>query len=511
MYTDRTKQLFAGLIERPPLTDQLLQRPPFRFLHDVVKVTIQNTGFLMDKFTNEEMDASNITDKTAKANFLKTLIKALNDDGSLKNVKVAKIIAGKEPEMTNLMLQKLAIDAAAFRDSKLNSITNEEKQRKEKKERKKERNNKGMERKISDNESRKVEKEKRHSRSKEKRKKEGESENKPEIIKQTVDRNGRKDSIDEKHFEDIAPETSSIKMEQMIHTDKEPPVTTKTEDSSGIAENLTNEIDQQSIPATLKEQLRLSTSSGRPRTSANRLGTAAARPAPPKIKKKWVEEIERKLDVNAKTSGVIVGERKETDEDFVVEIEPTYDQTDQTNTDELCFFIEYKKIRIKETIPKHFEVHNQFQLITEEHGGLVRKILETKKGLEDKISKEAYNVSISVFDEKDQARSQQELANLQKTMQQITQTTHLLARFLDNTQEDVESMFKEMEEWRLESAKNLHNLQERKANAEGSSESLLLRLNQLDEQIKDVKSAIVQTKAKVIANEEKIRNLVNNI
>lgn len=42
---------------------------------------------------------------------------------------------------------------------------------------------------------------------------------------------------------------------------------------------------------------RLSTSSGRPRTSASRLGTAAARPAPPKIKKKRVEEIERKPEM----------------------------------------------------------------------------------------------------------------------------------------------------------------------------------------------------------------------
>lgn len=72
-------------------------------------------------------------------------------------------------------------------------------------------------------------------------------------------------------------------------------------------------------------------------------------------------------------------------------------------------------------------------------------------------------------------------------------------------------MFKEMEEWRLESMKNVHDLRERRANAEGSSESLLLKLNQLDEQIKEVKSAIVQTKAKVIANEEKIRILVDNI
>ncbi|VDM09957.1 unnamed protein product [Wuchereria bancrofti] len=470
MYTDRTKELFAGLIERPPLSDQLLQRPPFRFLHDIVKVTIKNTGFLMDNFTNEEMDASNITDKTAKANFLKTLIKALNDDGSLNNVKAAKIMAGKEPEMTNLMLQKLAIDAAAFRDSILKDNANEERQKK--KARKKERNNKGLERKNSDDKSRKTEKEKRHSsRSKEKRKEETESE--PKTIKEIVDSNEQGDSIDEGHFEDIAPETSSVKMEPVVHTDQESPVNMKTEDGI-IADNIRNENEQPLASPTLKEQLRLSTSSGRPRTSASRLGTAAARPAPPKIKKKR----------NVQTSGVIVGERMESDEYFVVEIEPSYDQTDQTNADEL---------------------------ISEEHGGLVRKILETKKELEDKISKEAYSTPISVFDEKDQARSQQELANLQKTMQQITQTTHLLARFLDNAQEDAESMLKEMEEWCLESTKNTRELGERKANAEGSLENLLLRLNQLDEQIKEVKSAIVQTKAKVIANEEKIRIIVNNI
>ncbi|OZC10995.1 hypothetical protein X798_01821 [Onchocerca flexuosa] len=418
MYTEKTKELFACLIDRPLLTDQLLQRPPFRFLHDIVKITIQNTGFLMNNFTNEEMDAATITDKTAKTSFLKKLIKALNDDGSLKDVKVAKIIAGKEPEMTNL-----------------------------------------------------VERDRRYSsKSKEKRKKE--SEYKTTIIKQTVGDNKRKDSINERHFKDIAPETLPTNTERMIHTDQEPTATTKMEDSV-IVDKIINETEQPLISPTLKEQARLSTSSVRPRTSLSRLGTAAARPAPPKIKKKRVEEIERKPEINIKTSGLIVGERKQSDEYFIVEDEPSYDQSDQTNADEL---------------------------VIEEHGSLVRKILETKKGLEDQIRKEAYNAAISVFDENDQAKSQKELADLQKTMQQITQITHLFARFLDNAQEDAESMFKEMEDWRLESTKNIHNLRERKASAEGTSESLLLRLNQLDEQIKEVKNAIVQTKAKELCH-----------
>ncbi|VDO27030.1 unnamed protein product [Onchocerca flexuosa] len=295
MYTEKTKELFACLIDRPLLTDQLLQRPPFRFLHDIVKITIQNTGFLMNNFTNEEMDAATITDKTAKTSFLKKLIKALNDDGSLKDVKVAKIIAGKEPEMTNLMLQKLAIDAATYRDSKLKDTAKEEKQKKEKKAHKKEQNNKGVERKNNHNESRKVERDRRYSsKSKEKRKKE--SEYKTTIIKQTVGDNKRKDSINERHFKDIAPETLPTNTERMIHTDQEPTATTKMEDSV-IVDKIINETEQPLISPTLKEQARLSTSSVRPRTSLSRLGTAAARPAPPKIKKKRVEEIERKPEI----------------------------------------------------------------------------------------------------------------------------------------------------------------------------------------------------------------------
>lgn len=72
-------------------------------------------------------------------------------------------------------------------------------------------------------------------------------------------------------------------------------------------------------------------------------------------------------------------------------------------------------------------------------------------------------------------------------------------------------MIKETEEWRIESRKNMNELRERKANVEGTSESLLLRLNQLEEQIKEMKSAIVQAKANTIATEEKIWSLLNNI
>lgn len=46
MNKEETKQLLQPLINSPPLTDQLLQRPPFRFLLDIVIEVSKETNFL---------------------------------------------------------------------------------------------------------------------------------------------------------------------------------------------------------------------------------------------------------------------------------------------------------------------------------------------------------------------------------------------------------------------------------------------------------------------------------
>lgn len=43
---DRTRALYAPLITKPALTDQLLNRPPFKFIMDVLANTVAKTGFL---------------------------------------------------------------------------------------------------------------------------------------------------------------------------------------------------------------------------------------------------------------------------------------------------------------------------------------------------------------------------------------------------------------------------------------------------------------------------------
>lgn len=71
-----TQKILAGYIKKPPLTDKLLRKPPFRFLHDIVTNIIKETGFLKGLYSQRELVSENVKDKDDKIAFLNKLIDA---------------------------------------------------------------------------------------------------------------------------------------------------------------------------------------------------------------------------------------------------------------------------------------------------------------------------------------------------------------------------------------------------------------------------------------------------
>lgn len=72
----QTQKILGKYVKKPQLTEKLLKKPPFRFLHDVIRVVIQETGFLKGLYSTEELVSDNVKDREKKIAFLNKLIDA---------------------------------------------------------------------------------------------------------------------------------------------------------------------------------------------------------------------------------------------------------------------------------------------------------------------------------------------------------------------------------------------------------------------------------------------------
>ena len=113
-----TQAMLGELISRPKLTEKLLSKPPFRFLHDIVTEVTRVTGFSRGMYTEEEMDSANVQEKEKKVLYLEKLIKLIGVHlNTVVEARPAKIVAGLEAQNTNVLLQLLAVAAKHRPDS----------------------------------------------------------------------------------------------------------------------------------------------------------------------------------------------------------------------------------------------------------------------------------------------------------------------------------------------------------------------------------------------------------
>lgn len=75
----KTQKILGKYVKKPVLTEKLLKKPPFRFLHDVIVAIISETGFLKRLFSDNELNSTSFTEKEAKIAFLNKLIEAVSE------------------------------------------------------------------------------------------------------------------------------------------------------------------------------------------------------------------------------------------------------------------------------------------------------------------------------------------------------------------------------------------------------------------------------------------------
>ncbi|XP_075222365.1 intraflagellar transport 54 [Lycorma delicatula] len=102
----RTQDSLKKFVKKPPLTEKLLKKPPFRFLHDLITSIMKETGFLQGLYSQDELNPENIKDREGKIAFLEKLISAVKlSTGANISARPTKIVAGLEVEKTNELLQ----------------------------------------------------------------------------------------------------------------------------------------------------------------------------------------------------------------------------------------------------------------------------------------------------------------------------------------------------------------------------------------------------------------------
>eukprot|EP00606_Chrysophyceae_sp_TOSAG23-5_P000889 GSChrysophyteH2.ASY1.ANO1.1061.1 assembled CDS len=113
-----TQEMLGSLITKPKLTDKLLNKPPFRFLFDIIMEVKKVSGFGEGLYTAAEHDSSSFTDKNGKMQYLEKIIRLVGVQlNTIVEARPAKIVAGLDANLTNSFLQLLAVCAKSNPDS----------------------------------------------------------------------------------------------------------------------------------------------------------------------------------------------------------------------------------------------------------------------------------------------------------------------------------------------------------------------------------------------------------
>ncbi|XP_018364881.1 PREDICTED: TRAF3-interacting protein 1 [Trachymyrmex cornetzi] len=552
----KTQNLLGKYFKKPPLTEKLLRKPPFRFLHDIITAVIKETSFLEGLFSEEELNSDNIKDKEAKLAFLTKLIDVVKlISGANLMVRASKIISGQEPTKTNELLQaigkaldkkvssKEAIDhykkslEKKVKGLKSRSTTKEETSKKpasrqsSQTRKSSEKDKISAERKKRSSSTGKVvseAKRDKNDRTEENKAKKGndwKEENSKNI--ETIDippaepvqnkvptsAQKRRPSSSAKVKQDamILADANDLTKEEQISNNENKPVTSNY--TKGIKENGIEEDNalQQSVERSDQPTSELAGSQteatettisqqpiARPKTSLRPPSARpiSARPAAPRMRVKTEMIVNEEIQTPLGNISVIVenSDLKDDDDD---DAEDMVVMEAKGSGGDLLENGDYK-------------IDNQ---LMQEHGHLVAQILETQRELVNTDNVDVLPKKVDIAWEsgskRDRETAAKEIDKLRGTIQTLTRTTNPLGKLLDYVQEDVEMMEKELLDWRNQYRQLSKQLEEEQKETEEMVEPMKETLKEIDSNMKVQLDKIRQVKAQIMKNDQKIRRLLS--
>ncbi|XP_068079449.1 TRAF3-interacting protein 1 isoform X6 [Danio rerio] len=623
----KTQETLGKVIKKPPLTEKLLSKPPFRYLHDIFSEVIRTTGFMKGLYVEAEMKSDNVKDKDSKIAFLQKAIDVVMlVSGEPLAAKPARIVAGHEPEKTNELLQviakcclnKLSSDEAVKRvlagdkldqKGKPSTSRSQDKENREGREhhrdreerkgikessgsreqkdpdqpkdqeskrddkdrrRDAERSDKGRERertkdrdrdkdKSRDREkdkTREKEREREKDRNREKERERDKDRDKKKERESHKDRERDKDREREKRREKEKdkerPRETEEKLkdrgdrkikaaEEISKSKPQPEVASKThqaetEEAEGgeLEPSDLTEIQAESPsriprPSSAKGQRRKPKTGGQGteqeaeapsaekpiplengdvtdsatlQTTLRRLPRpSSARPAAPRVKRQesYTDATPAERLGSGKTPASVILDGKKLSED---------------EDDEDGQFV------VEEAAPPPSDVpeveSNSLELQGDDkHGGLVKKILETKKDYESSPSSKSKEQDRSLVSEASRKKERElvarEIERLRSSIQTVCRSALPLGKIMDYIQEDMDSMQNELQSWRRENKENAQALLQEQRITDGVVEPLKVELAELEQLIKDQQDKICAVKSNILKNEEKIQKMVSSI
>ncbi|RWS26461.1 hypothetical protein B4U80_02463 [Leptotrombidium deliense] len=524
-----TQESLGKVIKKPPLTEKLLKRPPFKYLHDIVISIIRTTGFMSDLFQSDELIVENIKDKETKIAFLEKIIDVLGflNDGQL-NVKAAKIVAGLEPEKTNEFLQVLGNTVASKKESTnaVQKVLNGEKPSK-----------------ANNSNSTKTQPMKKASKGKVA----------PSATTKRAVSNERRSSLAKpsEPQRNRSPLRASNKQSSKSKSPSPTTANSKAAPAPSSASSNKENPTIKEVPGELKEQVSIENTtapvvngthevkeSSQPPANRPRAARSAAKKEvphlivrPPTGNVKYMqkhfeneeEEEERKPVARPTTARAappkVVSQREleEKSVDIAVEeekrrllsakpVENLITEKDDEGDDDL-FLVEEAKPgdEAEETLR---EKVNSYDTGSDQKGSLVQQLVATKKELEGEKDKDS---AISSGDETMTKLAVRDIEKLKEGIQMLTRLANPLGRVLDYLQEDVDSMISELKSWEEEYQNNVEQLQKEKSVVDNDLISLRAELEAIDREISEQLEKITMSKANIIRKEDTLQRLVDMV